>query len=147
MALKSAFRGVLQINGVLWPPATGGEWDAYTGGKFTQKEVKYTPYDEDQRVYAAIKEKENITLEADYKVEVFGPLLNEWTEKGEDIRGQKAMVVIKERGTDGNFQQNRPPYEGLILDVVLPEGDSNDATAIEKIQVVVSVGKPEGSGE
>ena len=150
MALKSALRAVLTVdNGtgtlVEWPPATGGMWDAYTGGKLTMKETKYTPYDGVQRVYAGIKETENYTLDQDYMVDVHGPLVAEWESKG-DLRGRRCLVTILERGSDGQFQSNREPKEGQVLEITLPDGDSNDASAVDKIALVVSIGTPAGEG-
>jgi hypothetical protein len=151
MALKSAFRAILQVadnNGDLqfWPPATGGMWDAYTGGKLTMKEQKYVPWDENTRVYAGLKEVENYTLDQDYEIDVHGPLVKAWESEG-DLRGRKCMVTIIERDTDGNWQYNREAQEGQVLEIGLPEGDSNDASAVDKITLVVSVGKPAGQGE
>jgi|SRR5580704_4852906 hypothetical protein len=159
MALKSAFRAVLQVadnDGTLqyWPPATGGMWDAYSGGKLTMKETKYTPYDEVQRVYAGIKEVENYTLDQDYMIDIHGPLVKEWEPgntgsgfAGSDLRGRSALVTIIERDTDGNWQYNRQAQEGQVLEITLPDGDSNDATAVDKIGLIVSIGKPAGQGE
>jgi hypothetical protein len=159
MALKSAFRAVLQVadnSGTLqyWPPATGGMWDAYQGGKLTMKETKYIPWDEEQRVYTGLKETENYTLDQDYMIAVHGPLVKEWDKgnaagdfAGHDLRGRKCLVQVLERDTEGQWQQNREPQEGQVLDIGLPEGDSNDASAVDKISVVVSVGKPAGQGE
>jgi hypothetical protein len=92
MALKSAFRAVLQVAnsaGELqyWPPGTGGMWDAYTGGKLTMKETKYTPWDEQQRVYAGIKEVENYTIDQDYMIDVHGPLVKAWEVEGDFAAG------------------------------------------------------------
>lgn len=157
MALKSAFRAILQVadnTGTLqyWPPATGGMWDAYQGGKLTMKETKYTPWDEQQRVYAGIKETENYTLDQDYMIDLHGPLVKEWEGgsgdfAGGDLRGRRAMVTIIERDTNGNWQYNRTAQEGQVLEITLPEGDSNDASAVDKIGLIVSVGKPAGQGE
>ena len=151
MALKSAFRAVLQVadsTGTLqyWPPATGGMWDAYQGGKLTMIETKYTPYDEQQRVYAVIKETENYTLDQDYMIDIHGPLVKAWETEG-DLRGRRAMVTILERDTDGNWQYNRGAQEGQVLEITLPDGDSNDASAVDKIGLIVSIGKPAGQGE
>lgn len=151
MALKSAFRAVLTVadsagNFSDWPPATGGMWDAYQGGKLTMKETKYTPFDDVQRVYAGIKETENYTLDQDYMIDLHGPLVKEWETTG-DLRGRRCQVTILERDTDGNWQYNREAKEGQILEISLPEGDSNDASAVDKIALIVSIGKPAGQGE
>jgi hypothetical protein len=158
MALKSAFRGVLTIeevrgSGVFtpWPPNASeakyaGMWDAFSGGKLTMKETKYTPYDEQQRVYAGIKETENYTLEIDYDIDLHGPVISKWATEG-DPRGRKCKLIVLERDTGGNFQQNRPPVEGQVLEVAYPDGDSNDASNVDKITFIVSVGIPAGQGE
>ncbi|HSZ70249.1 MAG TPA: hypothetical protein VK756_07795 [Solirubrobacteraceae bacterium] len=151
MALKSAFRAVLAVAnsaGVFeeWPPATGGMWDAFAGGKLTMKETKYTPWSGEQRVYAGIKETENYTLEQDYMIDLHGPLVKQWEVEG-DLRGRRCLVTIIERDTEGQWQYNREAKEGQVLEITLPDGDSNDASAIDKIGLIVSIGKPAGEGE
>jgi hypothetical protein len=151
MALKSALRAVLEVadgagNLREWPPATGGMWDAFSGGKLTMKETKYTPWDGVQRVYAGLKETENYTLEQDYMVDIHGPLVKEWETTG-DLRGRRCQVAILERDTGGHWQHNREVKEGQVLEITLPDGDSNDASAVDKIMLVVSVGTPAGEGE
>lgn len=129
MALKNAFRASLQIG-----PKDWGNWDAFMGGDFDMSETKYTPADGIQRTYVGVKTTNNITLETDYREEIHGQLLKE------DPRGIAATAVIFDRDPEGNFQQNRPPYFGVVKQVVPPDGDSNDAATIVKIQVIISVG-------
>lgn len=139
MALKNAFRASLDIDGKV---VGNSFWDAFTGGKFTQSEVKYTPFDGVQRTYVGLKTTENITLEADYEESVHGVLLGGPGDTN-DLRGHKATVVVQDLVPGSNppqYVQNRAPYSGVILDIVPPDGDSNDASTIVKIQVVVSVG-------
>jgi hypothetical protein len=138
MALKNAFRAALFVDGKELPG--GFEWDGFTGGKWTQKETKYTPYDGVQRTYVSQKEVENITLEADYQEAVHGAILATLNGEAGDIRGKVARVVVKDRDINGNFQQNRPPYNGTILEVMGPDGDSNDASSVSKISIVISTG-------
>jgi hypothetical protein len=138
MALKNAFRAALFVDGKELP--AGVEWDGFTGGKWTQKETKYTPYDGIQRSYVGQKEVENFTLEADYKVAIHGPILATLNGEAGDIRGKAARVIVKDRDINGNFQQNRPPYNGTVLEVIGPDGDSNDASSVSKISIVISTG-------
>lgn len=130
MALKNAFRASLNVAGVDY-----GSWDALTGGDFDTNEVKYTPFDEEQRVYVGQKTTNNVTLERDYVEAIDGPLL------AKDLRGQSATGVILDRDANGNFQQNRPPYRGVVKTIIPPDYDSNDSSTVVKIQVVISCGK------
>jgi hypothetical protein len=139
MALKNAFRASLAINGV---PAGNKYWDAFLGGKFTQTETKYTPYDGVERTYVGKKETENITLEANYEPSIHGELVAHANDEG-DYRGLKAEVQVFDLEPLSNppkYNKNRAPYEGLVLEIVPPDGDSNDAGTIAKISLVVSVG-------
>lgn len=139
MALKNAFRASLQIEG----KSVGYEfWDAFTGGKNSVKEVKYTPFDGVQRTFTGLKETENITLEAAYDESVHGSLIG-GPGDANDLRGRVALVTIQDLVPGSNPQQyvqNRPPLHGLVLEVVPPDGDSNDASTIVKLQIIVSVG-------
>lgn len=140
MALKNAFRASLTVEG---RPVGNEFWDAFLGGKFTQSEVKYTPYDGVLRTYVGKKETENITLEANYEEAVHGPLVAHIGDQALDFRGKRAVVTVFDlvpQSAPPQYVQNRAPYEGLVLDIVPPDGDSNDASTIVKIQVVVSVG-------
>lgn len=135
MALKNAFRAKLEIDGI---QIGNTYWDAFTGGKFTQSEVKYTAYDGVERVYVGKKSTENITCEANYEGTVHGVLLGGPADDN-DLRGHEATVTVFDI-IKGIYTQNRAPYKGLVLDIVPPDGDSNDASTLTKIQVVVSVG-------
>lgn len=135
MALKNAFRANLTIDGI---QVGNTYWDAFMGGKYTQSETKYTAFDGVQRTYVGLKSTENITVEANYEANVHGSLLGGPADAN-DKRGHEAVVTVFDI-VNGNFVQNRAPYKGLVLDIVPPDGDSNDAGTITKIQVVVSVG-------
>jgi hypothetical protein len=139
MALKNAFRASLQVEG----KQVGYEfWDAFTGGKNSIKEVKYTPYDGVQRTFTGLKETENITLESSYDETVHGELIG-GPGDANDLRGLVAQVTVQDLVPGSNppqYVQNRPPLRGLVLEVVPPDGDSNDASTIVKLQIVVSVG-------
>lgn len=139
MALKNAFRASLEVNG----KQVGNEfWDAFMGGKNLQNEVKYTPYDGVQRTFTGIKSTDNITLEANYEEAVHGPLIG-GPDDAADLRGLPATVVVQDLVPGSNppqYVQNRPALKGLVLEVVPPDGDSNDASTIVKLQIVVSVG-------
>lgn len=140
MALKNAFRASLTVEG----QEIGNKfWDAYMGGKYSQTETKYTPFDGVLRTYVGKPETENITVEANYEEAVHGPIIANIGNLALDYRGKKAIVTVYDLVPLSNPQQyvqNRAPYEGLVLDIVPPDGDSNDASTIVKIQMVISVG-------
>lgn len=138
MALKNAFQASLTVVDSAGNVKQLGEWDAFTGGKFSQSETKYTPANRKQRTYVGLRTIENVTLERDYEPEVDGPLVN----ISQDIRGMAATIVVEDRDPDGNFQRNREPYVGKVLEIIPPDGDTNDASAIVKIGIVVSVENP-----
>jgi hypothetical protein len=142
MALKNAFRARLNIEGA----QAGKEyWDAFTGGKNTQTEVKYTPFDGVQRTYSGLKSTENMTLDSDYDPIVHGPMCG-GPGDANDLRGRECEVIVFDKVPGTNeYAQNRPPLRGLVLDVVPPDGDSNDASTLVKMQIVVSVGEPAGA--
>jgi hypothetical protein len=54
---------------------------------------------------------------------------------------QAAEVVILDKDENGNWQQNRPPYKGLVKTVTPPEGDSNSNDQA-MISIVISTGEP-----
>jgi len=139
VALKNAFQASLTITN----PATGenqdlGLWDAFTGGKFSQSETKYTPASRKQRTYVGLRTIENVTLERDYEPEEDGDLVN----ISKDLRGMQATVIVEDRDPDGNFQRNREPYVGKVLEIVPPDGDTNDGSSVVKIGIVISVENP-----
>jgi hypothetical protein len=139
MALKNAFRASLQVDG---KPVGFQYWDAFTGGKNLQKEVKYTPYDGIQRTFTGLKETDNITVESAYDESVHGKLIG-GPGDANDLRGRPALVTVQDLVPGSNppqYVQNRPPLHGLVLEVVPPDGDSNDASTIVKIQIIISVG-------
>ncbi|MFZ1927395.1 MAG: hypothetical protein WAU42_14805 [Solirubrobacteraceae bacterium] len=131
MALKNAFKAHLTINNVDY-----GEWDAATGGDFDTSETKYTGPDGKERVYVGKKTTNNVTMERDYSAKDADEMF-----KGKELRGLPALGLVEDRDEDGNFQLNRPPYEGLIKQVTWPDYDSNDASTIVKITVVISCGE------
>jgi hypothetical protein len=137
--LKNAFLASLQVEG----QQVGYEfWDAFVGGKHLVKEVKYTPYDGIQRTNTGLKETENITVEAAYDESVHGSLIGGPGDKN-DLRGREALVTVQDLVPGSNppqYVQNRPALPGLVLEVVPPDGDSNDASTIVKIAIVISVG-------
>jgi len=148
MAIKNIFRATVQIVGS--KPQDLGMWDAFQGGDYDTTETKYTPGDGEQRVYVGLRTTGNVTLDADYQLGIHDVLLRQVgteVKANEDLRGQPVKVVVLERGADGNYQQNRNPYPGVIKQIVPPDGDSNDAGTIAKIQMVVSVGKPTTVGQ
>src|SRR5215469_1277352 len=136
MALKNAFRASLRISG----KQVGNEfWDAFMGGKYTQSEVKYVPFDNIQRTFVGKRETENITVEANYEEAVHGALIANIGDPA-DLRGQEAEVAVYDLvplSNPAQYVKNRAPYKGLVLDVVPPDGDSNDASTLVKIQIVV----------
>jgi hypothetical protein len=139
MALKNAFRASLEIDGRVVGNAF---WDAFTGGKYTQSEVKYTPFDNTQRTYVGLKTTENITLEANYEEAVHGVLLGGPGDTN-DLRGHPATVTIQDLVPGSNpaqYVQNRAPLSGVVLEITPPDGNSNDASTVVMIQVVISVG-------
>lgn len=139
MALKNAFLASLEVGGIIIGNAY---WDAFQGGKYSLTETKYTPFDGVLRAYAGKPETENITLEANYEEAVHGSIVKN-IENSKDLRGKSAKVIVYDLEPGSNpkkYNQNRAPYEGLILDITPPNGDSNDASTIEKISIVVSVG-------
>lgn len=139
MALKNAFRASVQVEG---KPIGYEFWDAFTGGKNTVKEVKYTPFDGVQRTFTGLPETENITIESAYDESVHGSLIG-GPGDANDLRGRTALVTIQDLVPGSNpkqYVQNRPPLHGLVLEVIPPDGDSNDASTIVKIQIVISVG-------
>jgi hypothetical protein len=136
MALKNQFRASLSVGGVT---IGNQQWDAFTGGKHTLTETKYTPYDGILRTYAGKPETENVTLEAAYSPAVHGNIVKHIGDK-EDLRGQEAEVIIYDEEPGGVWATNRAPYVGKIIDITPPDGDSNDASTVAKIQIVVSVG-------
>jgi len=155
MALKNAFRGALFVTlptagKVQFPQGVNDlgnawEWDAFTGGKYSVKESKYIPFDGVERTHTGNRETENLTIEADYVESVHGPLLamvDGELPEAEDLRGKRAEFIVKDRDENGNFQQNRNPYVGKILEIVPPDGDSNDGGTIAKIQIILSIGRP-----
>lgn len=131
MALKNSFRGHLTINGVDY-----GEWDAGSGGAQDTTDTKYTPFDGEERVYVGKKTTDNVTFDKDYSAKEAGELF-----KGKDLRGLPALALVEDRDEDGNFQLNRPPYEGVIKTITWPDFDSNDPSTIVKITVVIACGK------
>lgn len=139
MALKNAFRASLSVEG----KQVGYEyWDAFTGGKNLQKEVKYTPFDGVQRTFTGLKETDNITVESAYDESVHGSLIG-GPGDANDLRGRRALVTVYDLVSGSNppqYVQNRPPLPGLVLEVIPPDGDSNDAQTIVKLQIIVSVG-------
>ena len=136
MALKNQFRASLTVAGaVIGNPL----WDAFTGGKFSQTETKYTPYDGVQRTYTSKNETENVTLEAAYDPVVHGDIVKHIGDAF-DLRGQEAEVVVMDQEAGGVMVRNRAPYKGKVLEIVPPDGDSNDAGTVAKIQIIVSVG-------
>jgi hypothetical protein len=140
MALKSSFRASLTVEG---NQVGNTFWDAFMGGKYSQTETKYTPFDGVLRTFVGKPETENITLEANYEEAVHGPIVAHIGDRSLDYRGKKAIVTVYDLVPLSNPQQyvqNRAPYEGLVLDIVPPDGDSNDASTIVKIQIVISVG-------
>jgi hypothetical protein len=139
MALKNAFRASVEVEG---KPIGYEYWDAFQGGKNSVKEVKYTAYDGVQKTFTGLKETENITIEAAYDESAHGNLIG-GPGDANDIRGLPAKVTIQDLVPGTNppqYVQNRPPLSGLVLEVVPPDGDSNDASTIVKIQIVISVG-------
>lgn len=139
MALKNAFRASLTIEG----QQVGHKyWDKMTGGKAAMNEVKYQPAEGVQRTYVGIKTIENITLESEYDEAVHGTLIP-GQEDTTDIRGKKAQVTVEDAvpGTSPvTYAANRPPYNGVVLEVTPPDYDSNDASTVVNIGVIISVG-------
>lgn len=136
MALKNAFRATLTIGGVDY-----GEWDAATGGAQDTAETKYTPFDGEERTYLGKKTTDNVTLEKDY---VPSEIASQFA--GRELRGLEGVATVLDRDSDGNYQQNRPPYKGLIKKITWPDYDSDDAATIVKVSVELSVGKVTATG-
>lgn len=132
MSIEKDYRGMLTMAGTDY-----GQWDAVEGGEYTAEETKYTPYDEVERTYLSNKKTGNVTLSRDYRPDRDGAILK----AQKQLHGSVAGVVMLDKGADGNYQQNRDPYTGLVLSIVPPNYDS-DGNAISKIQVIVSVGTP-----
>lgn len=136
MALKNQFKVALTV---------AGEgtflFDSFTGGKFTQSESKYTAADRQQRSYTGLKSTENVTIERVYLSHAHsGETLTDPQILAADWRGKACSVAIYDRNETGGYEPGgRPPYIGKILDVVPPDGDTNDSASIVKLQVVVSV--------
>lgn len=113
-----------------------GQWDALEGGEYDADETKYTPFDGIERVYLSNPKTGNVTLSRDYRPERDGPIL-----KGrKTLHEAEAQVVLLDKGADGNYQQNRDPYKGLVKTITPPAYDS-DGNAVGKISVVVIVGQ------
>lgn len=138
-ALKNAFKAYLNIPGTT---VTHMAFDKLSGGKALMNEVKYQPAEGVQRTYAGIKTIENVTLEAEYEEAKHGKLLP-GQEDTTDIRGLAAEVIVEDLvpgSSPPQYVQNRPPYKGLVLEVTPPDYDSNDASTIVTIGVIISVG-------
>lgn len=138
-ALKNAFRASVTVEG----EQIGHKyWDKCMGGKASQSEVKYQPAEGVQRTYVGIKTLENITVESEYDESVHGALIP-GQEDSTDIRGKKAEVLVEDLIPGSNpaqYAANRPPYKGVVLEVTPPDYDSNDASTVVTIAVVISVG-------
>jgi len=132
MGIEKDYRGLLTMNNTDF-----GQWDAVEGGEYDAEETKYTPFDEVERTYLSNKKTGNVTLSRDYRPERDGAILK----AQKQLHASAAKVVLLDKGADGNYQQNRDPYTGLVKSIIPPNYDS-DGNAISKIQVVVTVGTP-----
>lgn len=140
MALKNAIgRASLSI-------LVAGKWtdfgyfDTNTGGDWDIAETKYTPFDGEQRTYLGQPTDNNVTIDRDYTPNDRATdvdLVNGSVE----YRGLPAKSIIYDKDANGNWQQNRKPYSGLVKQIIPPDGDSNDASTVAKISVVLSIGK------
>jgi hypothetical protein len=130
MGLNKDFYVTLTIDGVDF-----GGWDQQTGGEYDSDEQKYTPFDGVQRTYLANKTTGNVTLSRDYRPDRDGPMVR----AKDNLQGKPAIAVVQDKDRNGNFQQNRPPYQGLIKAITPPETDS-DGSDVAKISVEISVG-------
>lgn len=130
MAVKKAFKVRLSANG-----ADLGEFDAFTGGGVDHTETKYTPFDGVQRTYLSFPELGNVTLTRSYEEARDGGFMAAEA----SYRAAPCTVVVLDRDSSGNYQQNRAPYNGAIKAITGPEGDSNSSD-IEMLTIEVSVG-------
>lgn len=130
MATKRDITASLSINGEDF-----GDFDAFTGGGYDADETKYTPFDGVQRTYLGNPTEANLVLTRDYRPVRDGPILR----RKARLQDQPGIAVVQDRGGDGNWQQNRPPYSGLIKAITGPEGDSNSGD-IAMLSIEMSTG-------
>lgn len=132
MGTVKDFYGTLSIDGEDFGP-----WDGFSGGAYDADETKYTPYDKVQRTYLTNETTDNVTIQRDYRPSRDGLLVR----RKDDLHRKPFVFVVQDEDEDGNFQQNRPPYRGLVKRIVPPDGNSND-NGVAMISIELSVGTP-----
>lgn len=114
-----------------------GGWDGFDGGEADADETKYTPEDDVQRTYLSNVKISNLTVKRGYKE----------SRDGEIARRYRSLIdlpfvcTVLDRDENGNLQQNRPPYQGRVKNITLPNGDSNENSKA-MISIELSVGEP-----
>lgn len=129
--LSNDFKCALTINGVDY-----GKWDGFDGGEADADETKYTPEDDKQRTYLSTVKVSNVTVKRGYNESRDGDIARQY----KTLLRQPFKLVVSERDADGIYQQNRPAYEGLVKNITLPNGDSNENSKA-MISIELSVGE------
>jgi hypothetical protein len=132
MATQRDFYGTLQIAGEDFGP-----FDAFAGGAYDTEETKYTPYDLVQRTYLGVDTVTNLTVSREYLPERDGPLVR----RKDSLKRHPFVFTVQDKDADGNFQQNRPPYRGVVKQITPPDGNSNES-GVAMLSIELSVGTP-----